>query len=77
MVRKRRMKDFSLMGTRLCHVPMTNFSISNKFLHYHISSEKILSRGKAIFQRALSMIEAWTKPFSTGADQHIRKRWNS
>jgi hypothetical protein len=53
MVRKRRMKDFSLMGTRLCHVPMTNLLISNTFKHYYISSEKDFEpRREAIFTDA-------------------------
>jgi hypothetical protein len=31
---------------------MTNLLISNIFEHYHISSEKILSSGEAIFQES-------------------------
>jgi 4-carboxymuconolactone decarboxylase len=51
MVRKRRMKDFSLMGTRLRHVPMTHLLISNIFEHYHISSEKDFEPRRSHFSK--------------------------
>jgi hypothetical protein len=45
------MKDFSLMGTRLRHVHMTNLLI---LIYIHLiifQAKKILSRSEAIFQR--------------------------
>jgi hypothetical protein len=57
MVRKRRMKDFSLMGTRLRHVPMIILLISNMFIPYHIPSEKDFEPQRSPFSKVTSIGE--------------------